>query len=124
MRKGLWLGIALMAAVLGYAGFQRYKIYLPGLISQLREPIQPYRNVIWAKGPVTAPTEKRPPNIILIVADDLGVNDISLYGGGVGNGAVSTPNIDSLAAQGVSFANGYAANATCSPSRTGRMTCW
>jgi len=56
------------------------------------------------------------------VADDLGMNDISLYGGGVAGGAVPTPNIDSIAKQGVSFANGYAANATCSPSRAALMT--
>lgn len=122
MRKSLWLGAALVVAGLGYTAFQHYKIYIPGLIGQLREPIGPYRDVVWAKGPATAPQGKRPPNVILIVADDLGVNDISLYGGGVGNGAVPTPNINSLATQGVSFANGYAANATCSPSRAALMT--
>jgi arylsulfatase A-like enzyme len=60
--------------------------------------------------------------VILIVADDLGMNDISLYGGGVAGGAVPTPNIDGIARQGVSFSNGYAANATCSPSRAALMT--
>ena len=122
MRKALWLGIVVALAGLGYAGFQRYKIYLPGIIAQWREPIGPYQDTTWAKGPATAPAGQRPPNVVLIVADDLGMNDISLYGGGVANGAVPTPNINSLARQGVSFANGYAANATCSPSRAALMT--
>jgi len=47
----------------------------------------------------------------------LGWNDISFYGGGVGGGAVQTPNIDRIAAEGVHFSNGYAGNATCAPSR-------
>ena len=106
----------------GYLGFQQYKIYLPGIVSEWREPIGENRPIEWAQGPTIAPAGKRPPNVILIVADDLGVNDISLYGGGVAGGAVPTPNIDSIAKQGVSFANGYAANATCSPSRAALMT--
>jgi len=106
----------------GYLGFQQYKIYLPGIIGEWREPIGENRPINWAQGPAVAPSGKRPTNVILIVADDLGVNDISLYGGGVAGGAVPTPNIDSIAQQGVSFANGYAANATCSPSRAALMT--
>lgn len=65
---------------------------------------------------------RRPPNVILIVADDLGFNDITLHGGGIAGGRVSTPNIDSIASQGVSFTNGYSANATCAPSRAALMT--
>lgn len=64
----------------------------------------------------------RPPNIVLIVADDLGWNDISFHGGGVAGGTVPTPNIDSIAAEGVSFSNGYAANATCAPSRAAMLS--
>ena len=61
---------------------------------------------------------KDAPNILLIVADDLGYNDLSY------NGAteIKTPNIDRLARQGVVFANGYAAHSVCSPSRAGLMT--
>jgi len=122
MRKSLWLMTAVALAGAGTVAFQRYKIYLPGLISGLREPIGPYHPVAWSKGPATPSAGKRPPNIILIVADDMGMNDISLYGGGIANGAVPTPNINSIARQGVSFSNGYAANATCSPSRAALMT--
>ena len=122
MKKRTWIGVLALLIGAGYLGFQQYKIYLPGVVSEWREPIGENRPIEWAQGPTIAPAGKRPPNVILIVADDLGVNDISLYGGGVAGGAVPTPNIDSIAKQGVSFANGYAANATCSPSRAALMT--
>lgn len=122
MKKWIWIGALMLLIGAGYLGFQQYKIYLPGIISEWREPIAENRPVAWAQGPAVAPSGKRPTNVILIVADDLGMNDISLYGGGVAGGAVPTPNIDSIAKQGVSFANGYAANATCSPSRAALMT--
>lgn len=59
-----------------------------------------------------------PPNIVLIVADDLGYGDLSCYGGKL----VATPNIDQLAKTGVRCTDGYAAAATCAPSRLGLMT--
>ena len=70
------------------------------------------------------PAGARPPNIILIVADDLGINDITVdgQGRGVADGRVPTPNIDAIAQQGANFTQGYAANATCSPSRAALMT--
>ena len=60
---------------------------------------------------VATPTETRP-NILLIVADDLGYSDIGAFGG-----EISTPNLDALAAGGLKMSNFYAA-AACSPSRT------
>ena len=114
-------GFALLAGA-GYVALQKYAIYLPGLAGAWKRPVAENHPVVWAKGPATPAVGKRPPNVILIVADDLGMNDISLYGGGVAGGAVPTPNIDAIAAQGVSFTNGYAANATCSPSRAALMT--
>ena len=60
---------------------------------------------------VVMPTETRP-NILLIVADDLGYSDIGAFGG-----EISTPNLDALAAGGLKMSNFYAA-AACSPSRT------
>lgn len=78
----------------------------------------------WEQGPAepAQPIGERPPNVILILADDLGINDISTFGGGVAGGLVPTPNIDRLAAEGVNFTNGYAGNATCAPSRAMLMT--
>ena len=62
------------------------------------------------------------PNIILILADDLGFNDVSLYNGGAGSGSLITPNIDQIARDGVMFKNGYAANAMCAQSRASIIT--
>lgn len=47
----------------------------------------------------------------------MGWNDVSTNGGGAGKGTVATPNIDRIAAEGVNFTAGYAANGTCAPSR-------
>lgn len=57
-------------------------------------------------------------NIIILLADDLGKYDISLYGGK----AAPTPQIDALAASGVTFTNGYVSAPICSPSRAGLLT--
>ena len=57
---------------------------------------------------------------MLILADDLGFNDVSLAGGA--DATLATPSIDSLANEGVMFANGYAGNASCLPSRAALMT--
>ena len=114
-------GVLALLVVGGFLLFKNYAYYLPGIIGNIRDPIGPYQEVRWNQGPAEAPTGERPPNIIVIVADDLGFNDISLNGG-VGNGAVRTPNIDALAQQGVSVEQAYAGNATCSPSRAAIMS--
>lgn len=88
------------------------------------DPIPPNVPTNWLRGPTEASRapEQRPPNIILILADDMGFNDLSLYNGGAGDGSVLTPNIDGIARRGVTFTNGYAANAVCAPSRAAIMT--
>ena len=58
------------------------------------------------------------PNVIVILADDLGFGDVSAYG----STTIHTPNIDSLARGGVCFTNGYATSATSTPSRYALMT--
>ena len=58
------------------------------------------------------------PNIIYILADDLGPGDLGCYGGK----QVSTPNIDRLAAEGTRFKQFYVASPVCSPSRCGLIT--
>ncbi len=92
------------------------------MISLWRDPVGPNQPVVWQQGPEVASTEKRPPNIIVILADDLGYNDITFNGGGVAGGVVPTPNIDSIGHDGVDLAQGYAGNATCAPSRAAMMT--
>lgn len=115
------LGIVTLLGVGGFILFKSYWYYLPGLMANIRHPIAPYREFQWAQGPDEAAGGERPPNIIVIVVDDLGFNDISLHGG-VAGGRVQTPNIDALALQGVRVEQGYAGNATCSPSRAAIMT--
>lgn len=90
----------------------------------MRQEYAPSRDVAWQQGPATAVagTARRPPNVVLIVADDLGFNDITHYGGGIAGGKVPTPHIDSIASDGVNFRNGYSGNATCAPSRAAMMT--
>ena len=67
-------------------------------------------------GCAQSPSEK--PNVLLIVADDLGIGDVSCYG----MGKIHTPNIDSLASAGVRFTNAYATSATSTPSRYAMFT--
>ncbi|MEM6319993.1 MAG: arylsulfatase [Bacteroidota bacterium] len=59
-----------------------------------------------------------PPNIIYILADDLGYGDLSCYG----QTRFSTPNIDKLAAQGMLFTQHYSGSTVCAPSRSALMT--
>lgn len=59
-----------------------------------------------------------PPNVVFILADDLGVNDLSLYG----STFHETPNIDALAEEGMMFTRAYSANPLCSPTRASIMT--
>ncbi len=60
----------------------------------------------------------RPPNIVFILADDLGWADLGCYG----NTYHETPNLDRLAAQGVRFDDAYAACSVCSPTRASIMS--
>ena len=126
-KRWIALGLTLLLGAGGGWAFQANKYRLPGLLQDWRDPVRPNRPVVWQPGPATPPPTtpppgQRPPNIILIVADDLGFNDISLNGGGVAGGIVQTPNIDAIAREGVRFTTAYAANATCSPSRAAMMT--
>ena len=57
------------------------------------------------------------PNIILILADDLGLGDISSF-----SGTYSTPNIDKIGAEGLRLSQYYSASPICSPSRAGILT--
>lgn len=119
--------IALVVLVIGagaLAFFNRKEIILFMITRAERPEIAPNRPIAWMKGPDTAsqaPAE-RPPNIIFILADDLGINDISTFGGGVAGGRVPTPNIDRLAAEGALFSTAYSGTGTCAPSRAMLMT--
>lgn len=62
--------------------------------------------------------KKTPKNILFILADDLGYNDLSC----MGSQFYETPNIDRIANEGMVFTNGYAASQVCSPSRASILT--
>lgn len=63
-------------------------------------------------------THSKPPNIIFILADDLGYGDLGCYG----QKRIQTPNIDRMAAQGIRFTSCYAGSTVCAPSRCALMT--
>ena len=65
-----------------------------------------------------AGAEQRPPNVVFILADDLGWADLGCYG----STFYETPNIDRLASQSVRFTQAYAACPVCSPTRASILT--
>jgi len=124
-KVSIFLGLVLVAMMLAVGG-----LYAKGGSAEvllwvvkifLRQEHAPNREVKWAVP--TAPTaiagnpqagsERKPPNIILIVADDLGYNDITLNGGGLAGGTVPTPNINSLAQEGANFQTSYSERHMC-----------
>ena len=77
-------------------------------------------NCALATESVTAPAadSARRPNILVIVADDLGYGELGCQG----NKQIPTPNIDSIAKNGIRFTDGYVTCPVCSPSRAGLLT--
>ncbi|MBI3679581.1 MAG: sulfatase-like hydrolase/transferase [Acidobacteria bacterium] len=69
-------------------------------------------------GASVLPAQRRKPNFVILLADDLGYGDISCFG----SPDVHTPNIDSIGRDGVRFTDGYVTAALCSPSRAGLLT--
>ena len=121
------LGVIVVVMIAGFTSWQNrveLLVWAAPKLLKITQPVTANRPITWPKGPASATvaSAERPPNIVLIVTDDMGFNDISLYNGGAGDGALQTPNIDALAQQGVKFTNGYAANAVCAPSRASIMT--
>lgn len=125
MLRKILIGLAVLILGAGALAFFNRKEIILYLVTRSERPeIAPNRPIQWMKGPETAaqtPAE-RPPNIIFILADDLGINDISTFGGGVAGGRVPTPNIDRLAAEGALFSTAYSGTGTCAPSRAMLMT--
>src|SRR5262249_6143472 len=73
-----------------------------------------------ASGPTAAQVDDSTarPNIVLILADDLGYSDVGVYGAK----GIATPNLDGLAREGVRFTDFHVAQAVCSASRAALMT--
>ena len=79
-------------------------------------PIPPVlRHALWF-ALASLPLHAAPPNVLLILADDLGFSDLGCYGG-----EIATPNLDALAAGGLRFTQAYN-TARCWPSRAAAMT--
>jgi arylsulfatase A-like enzyme len=74
-------------------------------------------SVLGFSGNVGRP-QGRPPNIVIIVADDMGYADIGVHG----SKDIPTPNIDALARSGIRFTDAYVSGPYCSPTRAGLMT--
>ncbi len=86
----------------------------PAPFADAAKDAQPVAQVIAPRAGETG----RKPNIVLILADDLGYGDLESYG----SKAIHTPNIDRLAQAGVRFTQFYASASVCSPSRAGLLT--
>ena len=116
------IGLVLVVAIAGGWIF-RAEIALFGINQMMaaQAEIGPTQEINWSTGTDAEgrSPEDRPPNIVLILADDLGWNDLSMNGL---NPTTQTPNIDALAAEGLTFSQGYAANGTCAPSRAALMS--
>lgn len=69
-------------------------------------------------GAMPASENERPPNILFIMTDDLGIRDLGVYGSDYHH----TPRLDALAAEGVRFTDAYTASSICSPTRASILT--
>ena len=122
-RRWKVLGGFALAAIIGgtYAYQNRVDIILNRVAKMGKPEVGSTVEIDWVQGP-SSYTDNQLPNIVFILADDLGINDISTFGGGLAGGKVQTPSIDRLASEGAIFTQAYAGNATCAPSRAMLMT--
>jgi arylsulfatase A-like enzyme len=109
--------ISILIVLLILAAFLFWPINTDGTLIQPDQKLAEGKAAFLSQKDTSAASEKKP-NIIILLADDLGKYDISLYGGK----STPTPQIDSLAASGVTFTNGYVSSSICSPSRAGLLT--
>jgi len=124
IRKLAWsIGIFCFLAISACSKVDMILTVAP-IVKNIKAPISDNQDVNWQQGPATAnsPADKRPPNIVVILADDLGFNDISYYADDKSQATLQTPSIDALASQGVAFTNGYSGTSTCAISRAMMMT--
>jgi len=124
MWKRVLMGLLVLIIGAGVIAFLNRKAIIFYMVQRAaKQDVAENRPIEWMAGPAT-PVDRSegPPNIVVILADDLGMNDVSTFGGGVAGGAVPTPNIDRLAAEGAIFTNAYSGTGTCAPSRAMLMT--
>ncbi|MEL6416597.1 MAG: sulfatase-like hydrolase/transferase, partial [Pseudomonadota bacterium] len=128
MFKKIALGLLIFIAIAGTVIWLNRATILTTIVlnraEAAKEYIAPHQPVTWQQGPSDPGelAESRPPNIVFILLDDFGYNDLSTFGGGVADGRVPTPNIDRLAAEGAIYSQAYSGTGTCAPSRAMLMT--
>ncbi len=128
MWKKLLVGLVTAFVIAGAIGwFNRAAILSHLVLNRAKAnhyPVAAHQPITWQSGPeqATTPISERPPNVVFILLDDFGYNDLSTFGGGVADGRVPTPNIDRLAADGAIYTQAYSGTGTCAPSRAMLMT--
>ena len=124
-RKSLLI-VGVVISILSLVYLNRLYIlqYSLGWYTDWSHPRSPPQDIAWADGPSNASlsASERAPNIIVILADDLGINDVTMHGGGRGAEGVPTPHIDAIAKAGVRFDQAYAGSAVCTVSRAALLT--
>ena len=105
LKRTLAAAVVLAVAVAGVAYVNRKAIVVYLVNEAGKLDVAENRPIEWQRGLVEAemPMAERPPNVVFVLVDDLGINDISTFGGGVAGGRVPTPNIDRLASEGAVF---------------------
>lgn len=102
-----YLVIAFAIIAILFKLFLTYWVWIPAFLDLLTFPmVLPNAPVNWRKNEFKNKGNESKPNIIVILADDLGINDISYYFGG--HHGIETPHINSIALDGISFSNAYA----------------
>ena len=113
MKKILIVALALFG--LGLIFWKDVLFWLLVQIAAPKDNVGPNQEIVWQQGPDTRSDDR--PNVIVIVADDLGINDMTDYDDLDPSGTMDTPNIDFIANSGIKFKNAYSGSATCAPSR-------
>jgi arylsulfatase A-like enzyme len=117
--KLLSLLILVLCALLIYALFPlSSREFIIGVDEKLLRGKEEFLRKLHRDARSVSPGDTRPPNIVLILADDLGKTDISLYG----SPHVHTANMDSIGREGVVFTEAYCTAPICAPSRASLLT--
>lgn len=116
-KQAIWLRRILLVASLGtLAGISDFAASFVPLMRYLTVVLS--ASLVLVSFASDVPPARRPPNVVLILADDLGYGDLGSYGAY----GYTTPHLDRMAAEGLRLTHYYAAQAVCSASRAGLLT--